>query len=252
MRIISAAVTRAPADPLSPVERVLVVTAHPDDVDYDAAGAVAAWTSGGVQVAYCIVTFGDGGGFDDTPRERVAPLREAEQRAAAALVGVADVTFLGYPDGHLTPSQELRREITRQIRRVRPQLVLTHSPQRNYRRVTASHPDHLAVGEATLCAVYPDARNPFAHPDLLSAEGQQVWAVPEVWLMGGPGADRWVDITDTFDRKLAALQAHASQVKHFGDGLERMLRERGGAAALAGGLNAGRLAEPYETVVTAE
>ena len=112
-------------------------------------------------------------------------LREAEQRAAAAAVGVTDVTFLGYPDGQLAVTYELRRDISRQIRRVRPQLVLTSSPVRNFRRAAASHPDHLAIGEATLCAVYPDARNPFAHPELLAEEGLEAWAVPEVWMTGG-------------------------------------------------------------------
>lgn len=233
------------------VERVLVVTAHPDDVDFASAGAVAAWTAAGVEVSYCIATYGDAGGFDDTPRTEMPVLREAEQRAAAAAVGVTDVTFLGYPDGRLYVTHELRRDIARQIRRVRPQLVLTSSPERNYQRIAPSHPDHLAVGEATLCAVYPDARNPFAHPELLAEEGLAAWSVPEVWLMGGQQADRWVDITDVFDRKLAALRAHTSQTAHLGDGLETMLREWNGANAAAGELPAGRLAEAYQVVPTA-
>ena len=107
------------------VTRVLVVTAHPDDVDFGAAGTVATWTAAGIEVAYCICTSGDAGGFDDTPRHEMAPLREAEQRAAAKEVGVSDVRFLGYPDGRLTPSLELRRDISREIRRVRPHRVLT-------------------------------------------------------------------------------------------------------------------------------
>src|SRR6476620_4779992 len=102
------------------VTRVLVVTAHPDDVDFGAAGTVAAWTQAGVEVAYCIATSGDAGGSDDTPRDRMAALRENEQRAAAKEVGVSDVRFLGYPDGRLIPSLELRRDISREIRRVRP------------------------------------------------------------------------------------------------------------------------------------
>lgn len=232
------------------LERVLVVTAHPDDVDYDAAGTVAGWTAAGVEVAYCIATHGDAGGFDDTPRSAVPALRETEQRTAAAEVGVRDITFLGYPDGRLTVTYELRRDITRQIRRVRPQLVLTSSPERNYRRVTSSHPDHFAVGEATLAAVYPDARNPFAHRELLTRERLSAWSVPEVWLMGGPSDDHWVDVTDTFDRKLAALGAHASQVPHVD--VENLLRGRAAAAAAEAGLPAGRLAEPFRIVVTAE
>jgi len=107
--------------PLDDVRRVLVVTAHPDDVDFSAGGTVATWTKAGIEVAYAIATSGDAGGFDDTPRDRMAGLREAEQRAAAAALGVVDVTFLGYPDGALYVTDDLRRDITRQIRRVRPE-----------------------------------------------------------------------------------------------------------------------------------
>ena len=237
------------AEPIVP-ERVLAVVAHPDDVDYGSAGTIAQWTSRGVEVAYCIATYGDAGGFDDTPREKMAALRESEQRAAAAAVGVTDVTFLGYPDGQLAVTYELRRDISRQIRRVRPQLILTASPVRNFRRAAASHPDHLAIAEATLCAVYPDARNPFAHPGLLADEGLEAWTVPEVWMTGGVEADHWVDITDAFELKLAALRAHASQTRHLGDGLEKMLREWNGGNAAAAGLPLGRLAEAYQIAST--
>jgi LmbE family N-acetylglucosaminyl deacetylase len=232
-------------------ERVLVVVAHPDDADFAFSGTVAGWTAAGVQVAYCIATYGDAGGFDETPRDQMPILRESEQRAAAAAIGVSDLTFLGYPDGQLYVTHGLRRDIARQIRRVRPQLVLTATPQRNFQRIAPSHPDHLAIGEATLSAVYPDARNPFAHPELLAEEGLEAWAVPEVWLSGGSEADHWVDITDTFDRKLAALRAHASQTAHLGDGLEKLLREWNGANAAAAGLPLGRLAEAYQVVPTA-
>lgn len=233
----------------SGVDRVLVVVAHPDDVDFGAAGTIAAWTDAGVEVSYCLATYGDAGGFDDTPRERMPALREAEQRAAAKAVGVEDLTFLGHPDGRMYVTHELRRDIARQIRRVRPQRVLTQSPERNWQRVAASHPDHLAVGEAALCAVYPDGRNPFAHPELLAEEGLEPWSVPEVWLMGGPRPDHYVDVTDTFDRKLAALRAHTSQTAHMTD-LEGMLRTWHGANALAAGLPEGRLAEAFQVVVT--
>lgn len=243
--------TRPGLRPTADVERVLVVTAHPDDVDFGASASIAAWTDAGVEVSYCIATVGDAGGFDETPRERMPVLREAEQRAAAKLLGVTDVTFLGYPDGRLYVTHELRRDITRQIRRLRPQRVLTQSPQRNWQRIAPSHPDHLAVGEATLCAVYPDARNPFAHPELLAEEQLAAWTVPEVWLMGGPQADHYVDVTETFHRKLEALRAHVSQTAHMGDGLETMLRTWHGANALAGGLPDGHLAEAYQVMSTA-
>jgi LmbE family N-acetylglucosaminyl deacetylase len=236
-----------PAGPAAP-ERVLVVTAHPDDVDFGAAGAIAGWTDAGTEVAYCVVTFGDAGGFDDTPREQVPALREAEQRAAAKAVGVSDVTFLGYPDGRLSVTHGLRRDIARQIRRVRPQRVVCHSPQRNWLRIAPSHPDHLAAGEATLCAVYPDARNQFAHPELLAEEGLAAWTVGEVWLMGGPQPDHYVDVTETFERKLAALRAHTSQTTHLE--LETMLRGWLGGNAAAAGFGAGRLAEAFQVLPT--
>src|SRR5689334_6144707 len=131
------------------VERILVVTAHPDDVDFGAAGSVARWTDAGIQVSYCIVTDGAAGGRDPSvPRPVMAEIRRAEQTTAAKVVGVRDVTFLGYPDGRLVSSIELRRDISRVIRRVRPERVLCPSPERNFQRIFASHPDHLAAGDA--------------------------------------------------------------------------------------------------------
>lgn len=231
----------------SEVDRALVVVAHPDDVDFGAGGTIAGWTAAGIDVAYCIATYGDAGGFDDTPREQMPVLREAEQRAAAKIVGVEDVTFLGYPDGAVTAGLDLRRDIARQIRRVRPQRVLIQSPERNWQRVPASHPDHMAVGEAAMCAVYPDARNPFAFPELLADEALDAWAVPEVWVMGAPQLDHYVDITDQFATKVAALQAHVTQTAHFED-LPGFLRRMLAANAAAGGLPEGRLAEAFRVV----
>src|SRR5690242_8838053 len=138
------------------VRRVLVLTAHPDDVDWGSGGTVALWTAAGLQVTYCVVTDGDAGGPpEDAGGRPLAEVRRQEQRAAAAELGVHDVRFLGYPDGRLQPTLELRRELTRVIRQVRPDRVLTHSPDRNYERVAQSHPDHRAVGSAALDAVYP-------------------------------------------------------------------------------------------------
>lgn len=202
-----------------PVSRALVVVAHPDDVDFGSAGTVAAWTAAGIAVSYCLVTSGDAGGFDDTPREQMAGLREDEQRAAAAELGVTDLTFLRYADGEVTPSLPLRRDISRVVRRVRPQRVLTQSPEYFWERLGVSHPDHRATGEAALAAVYPDARNPFAHPELLADEGLEAWTVPETWLMGCPPerVNRVVDVGPTLSAKIAALRAHRSQTAHRDD-----------------------------------
>jgi len=235
----------------SEVQRVLVVTAHPDDVDFGAAGTVSRWTGAGTEVVYCICTDGDAGGFDPAVnRADIPEIRRKEQEAAAKVVGVHDVRFLGYPDGRLTASFELRRDISRVIRQVRPQRILIQSPERNWLRVGASHPDHLAAGTAAMAAVYPDARNPFAHPELLRDEGLAEWAAAETWVMAHPDNNHHIDITDVFDVKLAALRAHESQTAHMDD-LEQRLREWYGANALAAGLPEGRLAERFFVVATA-
>jgi LmbE family N-acetylglucosaminyl deacetylase len=238
-----------PPQPADHVERVLCVLAHPDDVDFGSAGTVATWTAAGTEVVYCIVTDGDAGGFDDTPRDQMGPLRQAEQRAAAAAVGVTDVRFLGYPDGRLELTLDLRRDISRVIRQVRPQRVLTSSPERWWDRIGASHPDHMTVGESTLRAVYPDARNPFAHPERL-AEGLDEWAVSEVWLGASPRADHAVDVTETVTQKFIALKSHASQVSHNPD-LEKFVTGWMSMTAQRFGLPEGRLAEAFHVVHTA-
>lgn len=232
------------------VERILVVTAHPDDVDFGAAGSVATWTSRGIAVSYCIATDGDAGGSDHSiTREEMAAIRREEQLVAARAVGVDDVTFLGFKDGRVTPSLELRAAISRVIRKVRPDRVVAQSPERNWTRIYASHPDHLATGEAAACAVYPDARNPFAFPELLE-EGLEPHTVPELWVMATERVNRVVDATDVYDRKLEALRSHTSQV---GDGehLDELLRGWMGGTALAAGLPEGRLAEAFHVVHTA-
>lgn len=232
--------------PISNPERVLAVMAHPDDVDFGAAGTIAAWVKAGVEVHYCLLTDGDQGGFDDTPRNQMAPMRRAEQQAAADLLGVKSVEFLGNPDGHLIPSVELRGQVVRAIRRVRPQVLLIQTPERNWERIYASHPDHLAAGEIAMQAVYPDARNEFAFPHLL-AEGLEPWSVDEVWVMWHATRNHYVDITDTFELKVAALKQHVSQTSHM-EGLDERLRQGATAMASEAGLPAGRLAEGYYVV----
>jgi LmbE family N-acetylglucosaminyl deacetylase len=231
------------------VRRVLVVTAHPDDVDFGAAGTVATWTDAGLEVIYCIVTNGDAGGSDPSvSRADMAVLRQAEQRAAAKCVGVEDVRFLGYPDGQVEPTLALRRDIARVIRQVRPDRVVCPSPERNYARLPVSHPDHRAVGSAALDAVYPDARNPFAFPEL-GQEGLDAWTVREVWISGSPQPNQFVDITDTFSRKIAALRAHESQTGHM-DNLEEFMRTRLNQSAAMAGLGDDRLAESFQVLST--
>jgi LmbE family N-acetylglucosaminyl deacetylase len=233
------------------VRRVLMVTAHPDDVDFGSAGTVAAFTSSGLEVTYCVATNGDAGGSDlDMPRAEMAALRQEEQRAAAAVVGVTDVRFLGHPDGAVQPTLTLRRDISRVIREVRPERVVTQSPERNWDFIFASHPDHLALGEAAVCAVYPDARNPFAHPELLRDEGLEPWIVHELWLMG-PGDQRAaiaVDTTATVERKVAALLCHKSQIADA-EGLTARVREGARMQAELAGLPEGSSAELYRVTL---
>ena len=212
---------------------------------------MAAFTSAGLEVTYCIVTNGDAGGSDRSmSRADMAVLRQDEQRAAAAVVGVSDVRFLGHPDGRVEASFELRRDISRVIRQVRPERVVTQSPERNLEFIYASHPDHLATGEAAVDAVYPDARNPFAHPELLDVEGLEPWSVAELWIMG-PGGDHAgvaVDTTATVERKVAALMCHKSQMPDP-DGVGQRVRDWARGNAELAGLAEGRSAELFRVIL---
>ena len=235
--------------PVDAPERALVVVAHPDDIDFGTAGTVASLTDAGCHVAYCLVTSGDAGDDDMTVTQaELAELREGEQTAAAAEVGVTSLHWLHHPDGRVVASLDLRRDISRIIRIERPNVVITQSPERNWDRMYGSHPDHLAAAEATIAAVYPDSRNPRAHPELLE-EGHQPHAVDKIWVMGLQ-PNLTVDITDVFDRKIAALQAHTSQTGWMGDRLPKMLTEWAQERGERGGLDAGRLGETFRIVNT--
>ncbi len=232
-------------------ERILVVTAHPDDVDFGAAGSVAAWTDHGIDVSYCIVTDGDAGGADTgIPRPEMVDVRHREQTAAAKTVGVTDLHWLGFPDGRVEVTLELRKAITRVIRTVRPDRVVTQSPERVWSRIYASHPDHLAAAEATVCAVYPDSRNAWAFPELVDDEGLAPYAVPELWLMARDAPDRFVDTTEVFHRKIEALLCHESQMAGRADAMEPMLREWSERIAVLAGLPEGSCAEGFQAVNT--
>ncbi|MQA25634.1 MAG: PIG-L family deacetylase [Micromonosporaceae bacterium] len=234
------------------MRRALAVFAHPDDIDFGASGAVAHWVDQGIEVTYLLVTRGEAGGFDDTPREEIPRIREAEQRSAAAAVGVSDVVFLdGYADGAIYVEHRLRRDITRVIRQVRPQRVLTNSPLRRWDWLGGpNHPDHVAVGEAASSAVYPDSRNAHAHPELLHDEKLEPWSVDEVWFSGGPDPDHFVDVTDVLDRKLAALKSHVSQLADPA-ATEQHVLEFLKQNAQAAGFGEGRLAESFTVVSSA-
>lgn len=194
------------------IERVLVIGAHPDDPEFGFGGSVAKLADDGAEVYYCVCTDGSQGGEDPAvPDEELTAIRYKEQRAAAEVLGVRDVVFLGFRDGYLAPNLELRKALTREIRRFRPDLVMTHAPLiATSIPIGASHPDHLAVGQAALAAIYPDARNPRAYPELLT-QGFQAHRVKEVWLPGFESADHYVDVSAYMDRKIQAIMCHASQ-----------------------------------------
>jgi LmbE family N-acetylglucosaminyl deacetylase len=193
--------------------RVLVVVAHPDDPEFLFGATVASLVHGGAEVAYLVCSDGANGCRDpEVPREQVAATRQREQREAAEALGVREVVFLGLPDGRLSPGDELRAALTREIRRFRPELVITHFPRRALDTpIEASHPDHVAVGEAALAAVFPDASNARSHPALLR-EGLAPHRVKEVWIPGYERANHWVDATAFMDRKIDAIARHRSQV----------------------------------------
>jgi LmbE family N-acetylglucosaminyl deacetylase len=199
-------------------DRVMVVTAHPDDAEFSFGATVARLCDEGAHVTYVVVSDGSQGGEDPAePTEVIVATRCAEQRDAARILGVTDVVFLGFPDGLLADTADLRLAITCEIRRHRPELVLAHQPLRSLQfPIGASHPDHLAVGQATLSAVYPDARNPRAFPQLL-AEGLAAHRVAEVWVPGHEHTDLLVDVRDTAERKVAAILAHRSQFRGSAD-----------------------------------
>jgi LmbE family N-acetylglucosaminyl deacetylase len=234
-------------DPPSPV---LVVVAHPDDIDFGIAGTVAALTAAGAEVSYALTTSGEAGAPDDLTRAEVGALRRSEQTAAAAEVGVSDIHWLGHSDGRVESSLELRRDISRVIRVVRPQLVITLPSERDWGSTYRSHPDHLATAEATMAAVYPDARNPHAHTELLTDEGLKPHAVPEVWVLSLQPVDVFIDVTDVVERQIAALRQHVSQIDGRFDPGE-LIPEWMTRIAQTNDLPEGRLAQAYRRCDTA-
>ncbi len=227
----------------TPIQRVLVVTAHPDDSEFGAGGTVAKLVREGMQVVYCIVTNGDKGSGDRsmTP-ERIARIREAEQRNAARVLGVETVDFLGFPDCEVEDTRETRMAVTAAIRRHRPYRLIIQNPNRT-KNLGASHRDHRIVAGIALDCVYPLARDHMAFPELI-AQGLEPHKVREVYLMWWENPEMVVDITDTIDLKLKALACHASQFKDFG-AVEARVRER---SAHYGKLKGYAYAETFDVI----
>jgi len=217
--------TRTPHDLAESFRTILCIAAHPDDIEFTVAGTVARWAKEGRAVTFCLVTTGGVGTNEYTPsNEGLVPIRERELKRAADILGVREVILLGYADGVVEPTLGLRRDLTRVIRRVKPDVVVCSDPTvRFYGNEYMNHPDHRAAASAALDAVFPSAETPGIFPELLT-EGLAPHKVKEVFINGSDAPDTWIDITDTFDIKCAALKAHASQVGP-GDWVEALLGE---------------------------
>ncbi len=212
-------------------QRAMAIIAHADDAEFGSAGTIAKWVRQGKEVTYVVVSNGNKGSSDPTmTSERLAAIREVEQRAACQLLGVKHVVFLGYEDGELQPTIELRRDLARQIRRHRPDVAIVQDPTTWYvadRYI--NHPDHRAVGQAALAAIFPAARDRLFFPELLQ-EGLEPHKIREVYLANSTSPDFTMDITETLEIKIAALKEHESQL---GDpaAAEQRVREWAEAAA---------------------
>jgi LmbE family N-acetylglucosaminyl deacetylase len=226
------------------IQRVMVVTAHPDDPEFGAGGTVAKLVQQGKQVTYCIVTNGNKGSGDrDMTPERLAKIREEEQRNAARVLGVETVDFLGFEDGELEDTRESRLAVTATIRRHRPDLIIAQNPHRT-RNLFASHRDHRVAAGIVLDCVYPLARDHMAFPELL-ARGLEPHKVKEVHLMWWEDPEVVVDITEAMDLKIKALACHVSQIRDMA-GVEARVRER---AAQLGKRKGYAYAETFDRIV---
>jgi LmbE family N-acetylglucosaminyl deacetylase len=204
-----------------PLDRVMVIGAHPDDPEFGCAGTVVKWAEAGKKIVYVLLTSGDKGSHDPDLRPgRLAAMREEEQQAAANDLGVEQVIFLRYPDGLLENTLELRRRLANFIRQHRPHIVLTIDPWRRYQL----HPDHRAAGQAALDAIYA-AREWYIFPEQLVGEVEP-WRVKEAYLFWTDSADYWEDISECIETRISALARHASQVGLDTTRLAKRIRER--------------------------
>ena len=210
----------------------MVIFAHPDDAEFGVAGTVAAWVRAGTSVTYVCVTDGSAGSNEPgVVREELAEVRAAEQRAACELLGVESCVFLGLPDGMLEVTLELRRDLTREVRRVRPDVLVAPDPLRWWddERTYVNHTDHRAVGRASMAVVNPDSSTRPMHPELLD-EGFEPYEIPYLWIPAYEAtADTAVDITETIELKIEALRCHKSQIHDMpvDEWIRKRARERG-------------------------
>lgn len=226
-------------------KRAMVIVAHPDDAEFTMAGTVAVWAQQGCAVSYVICTRGDRGSNDPnlTPWE-LARIRDQEQRAAAAILGVQEVVILDHDDGTLEPTLELRRDLTREIRRFRPDVIICGDPTvRFYGDRYLNHPDHRAAASAALDAAFPSAETRYVFPELL-ARGLEPHRVHAVYIHGSPEPNVWIDISPALELKARALAAHQSQVG--GQPVDEWVRARAHDVGAGQGLEA---AESYRRII---
>jgi len=246
--------TMVPSRPAELPKRALVIVAHPDDAEFSCGATAAKWARDGWEVRYVIVTDASGGGDDNATdvgpeaRKAISDRRKAEQREAARIAGVAGVDFLDQRDGTIESTLELRREIVRCIRRHQPTIIVCPSPEFRWDPfyIGRHHPDHLAVGRAVIAAVYPAARNAWDFPELLD-EGLLPHRVKELWVVGAPNVNHYVDVTDTVDTKIEALRAHDSQLGAHFDEVAKSVR--GGLVLNGSKYGVGAAEEFYRAIV---
>lgn len=210
-------------------KRAMVVVAHPDDAEWGCSGSVAKMCRLGWDVVYVLCTDGSKGTEDrEISSEKLAELRAEEQREAGRTLGLKDVVLLGYPDGYLEPTLEVRRDISREIRRWKPDVLITTNPTRDLTSSTyIGHPDHFAAGEATLAAVFPSARDHLTFPELFNEEGLEPHKVREVWVMYGEQANFWYPLEEQdVETSIRALKNHASQISNPEDAGKHMKERR--------------------------
>ena len=208
------------------LDKVMVILAHPDDPEFFCGATIAKFVKQGKHIRYCMLTCGDKGSDDpDMTHDLLCSIRHEEQTAAARVLGVTDLVWLNYPDGELVPTLESRLRVAREIRKYKPDIVVTCDPVRVITAFgTVNHPDHRAAGQIALDAIMPGAGNRMYYVELLD-EGLQPHQVKQVYIAGVEHPDTAIDVTDTFELKLKALREHKSQIKDF-DALEQRMRVR--------------------------
>ena len=236
--------TLPPQEHLGPGERIMVVVAHPDDAEFMCAGTVAKWTREGKEAIYVVATNGNKGTSDrDVDPDALARTREAEQQAAGRILGVSHFEFLGHEDGMLQNTLELRMQVVRLIRKHRPSAVVTENPTARWVGNRINHPDHRAIGDATVDAVFPSARDFHMWPEMYHDHGLEPHIVDHLYLgMRGDEANVFVDIAETIDLKVKALRAHVSQVRNPTPEFDAFVRTMAGRSAEQSGLE---FAESY-------